>query len=104
MSPYKHASKQYQLNDIKSLISEKEKEGWSFIYLGANQNAWNVGKTFGLTKGQTMSYNTNNMAATMGTLSTATAAYRSVRATGEVAYGSTSKNFFNDDQQDLTKD
>lgn len=35
---YENASQEYTLDAIKKLIQEKEKEGWTFVYLGANLN------------------------------------------------------------------
>lgn len=98
-----NASTEYRLQDVQSLVKAKEQEGWTFIYLGANQNAWQVGQTFGLSKGQTMSYSTNNMEGTMSALADATSSYRGLRASGSIAYGSVTKSFFDDSQQDLTQ-
>ena len=89
-----NASTEYKLSDIKSMIADKEAEGWTFVYLGANQDAWSVGSSFGLSKGQTMTYSVSDMDGTMETLSAQTTAYRSMRSTGAVAYGSVTKNFF----------
>lgn len=91
-----NSSREYNLDQIKSMVSEKEKEGWTFVYLGANQDAWQVGASFGLAKGQTMTYDVANMAGTMMNLSAATTSYRSVRASGMNA-ASVEKNFFGDD-------
>jgi hypothetical protein len=68
--------------------------GWTVVYLGANQDAWAVGQTFGLAKGQTMSYNTAQMDTTMETLSAQTALYRSTRGVGGSAQASVAKDFF----------
>lgn len=92
-----NASKEYKLADIKAMIADKEKEGWTFVYLGANQDAWQVGQSFGLSKGQTMTYDTGNMNQTMATLSAKTTAYRSMRASGAVADGTVARGFFDDD-------
>lgn len=89
-----NASREYSLEKIKTMVGEKEKAGWTFVYLGANQDAWQVGASFGLAKGQTMTYDVANMAGTMSTLGAATSAYRSVRAAGMNA-SSVEKNFFN---------
>ena len=91
-----NASKEYNLDQIKSMVSEKEKEGWTFVYLGANQDAWQVGASFGLSKGQTMTYDVANMSGTMSTLGTATTAYRSARMYN--ASASVEKNFFDGDK------
>lgn len=36
-------SKEYTSGKIFDLIEEKKKEGWAFIYLGANQDSWDQG-------------------------------------------------------------
>ena len=91
-----NASKEFKLSTIQTMIKEKEAEGWTFIYLGANQDAWQVGQTFGLSKGQTMSYSTSDMTGTMANLSTATTTYRSARSfAGDALDGVVAKDFFN---------
>lgn len=94
-----NTSREYNLDAVKKLVQAKEAEGWTFIYLGANQDAWSVGQSFGLSKGQTMTYDTAAMNSTMGTLASATTAYRGLRTSGQVAYGSTTKNFFGDGKE-----
>ena len=42
---------------IRTMIEECEKEhGWSFVYLAAYQDAFNVGSTFGITAGNTYNF------------------------------------------------
>lgn len=87
-----NSSREFKLEEIKSMVQEKEKQGWTFVYLGANQDAWQVGASFGLARGQTMTYDTSNMHGTMATLNAATSVYRSTRAYSKSA----EKNFFGD--------
>ena len=89
-----NCSREYRLNDIKRLIAEKEKEGWTFVYLGANQDAWKVGASFGLSQGQTMTYNTVDMSGTMSVLADATTVYRGLRSGGVESAGTIARNFF----------
>ena len=89
-----NASKEYSLNQIQSLIAAKQAEKWTIVYLGANQDAWQVGQRFGLSKGQTKSYSTAEMHETMRGLSASTASYRSSRVGANVS--SVEQNFFND--------
>jgi hypothetical protein len=52
-----NASNTYKLNDIKSLITEMETEHkWVFIYLGANQDAFEVGNSMGLAPHSSTNY------------------------------------------------
>lgn len=89
-----NASREYTLPAIKNMIKEKEGDGWTFIYLGANQDAFAVGSSFGLSKGQTMTYSTDNMSDTMATLSTATTSYRGMRGVGAADNATVAKGFF----------
>lgn len=89
-----NASKEFTSETLTKLVKEKTEEGWTFVYLGANQDAWKVGQSFGLAKGQTMTYSTDHMESTMATLSAATGSYRSARAKGFVAEGTASRDFF----------
>jgi len=41
-------SKEYTKHKILKLIEEKEKEGWTFVYLGANQDAWQEGTSISI--------------------------------------------------------
>lgn len=45
-----NASKEVGHRDVANLIREKEAEGWTFIYLGANQDTWAVGGQLGATR------------------------------------------------------
>ena len=54
-------STEFKLADIKSMIEIAEKEfGWQFVYLGANQDAFSVGATFGLAAAACATYDTNS--------------------------------------------
>lgn len=43
-----NASSQYTYDKVKSIIEEKEKQGWQFIFLGANIDAAKVGGRMGI--------------------------------------------------------
>lgn len=40
---YENASKEYDGNSIKNLVEDLKKEGWTFTYMGANQDSQDVG-------------------------------------------------------------
>lgn len=65
----------YSAEQVKGMITEREKRGWTFIYLGANQDAWRVGDTMGISANSTRSYSTANMGSTMRTMSASTVRY-----------------------------
>ena len=70
-----NASKEFSFDGIKKLIADKEKDGWTFIYLGANQDAWGVGRSFGIADGNIASYATAKMGETMKGVSKSSANY-----------------------------
>jgi hypothetical protein len=53
---HENASQEYDRDKIFKLIKEKEKAGWTFAYLGANQDAWAVGGSLGLAQGNVINY------------------------------------------------
>ena len=89
-----NCSTEFTVAGIKDLVKAKEADGWTFVYLGANQDAWKVGQAFGLAKGQTKSYDTANMSATMADVASSTMAYRSTRGVFGSANGTVEKDFF----------
>ncbi|KKL70370.1 hypothetical protein LCGC14_2105600 [marine sediment metagenome] len=66
-----NASTEYNLQQIRQLIAAKEKEGWTWAYMGADQDAWGMASGYGF--GSVM--NTYNYA---NTASDVTAAYASL--------------------------
>lgn len=51
-----NASREYKLDQIKSLIKQREEQKWNFMYLAANQDAFSVGSSFGVSAGNTFNY------------------------------------------------
>lgn len=54
-----NASKKYTKAHIKDLIEERQKDGWQFVYLGANQDAFAEAGSIGIAPGCTMNYDAN---------------------------------------------
>jgi hypothetical protein len=53
---YENGSRQYTKAHIKDLIEAKTKEGWTFVYLGANQDAFAEAGDLGISQNCTMNY------------------------------------------------
>ena len=68
-------SKEYDSKDIFSLIDEKKKSGWTFAFLGADQDAWIASQRMGISRGNTMSYNSNETAQTFTAVAAASVNY-----------------------------
>ena len=78
-----NASKEYNLDAIKKLIKSCEDDDWNFLYLAANQDAFSVGKSFGVSAGNTFTY-TASAAGTgvlFSTVNTTASNYRGMSTT-----------------------
>lgn len=51
-----NASREFNRERIVKLIEDRTAEGWTFAYLGANQDAWAVGASIGVPKGNSIAY------------------------------------------------
>jgi hypothetical protein len=103
---YENASKEYRRENIQKLIADCEKEDWNFIYLAANQNAFAVGTSFGISYANTYTYTANSVgvAGMSATLNCATTSYRGMSAKS-ADFKKMSKSLINDDpNKDDTKD
>ena len=49
-------SKEFDNETINKLIDKQKKKKWGFVYLAANQDAFAVGSTMGLTRGATLDF------------------------------------------------
>ena len=92
---HENDSREWTKEALFKLITEKEKEGWTFIFLGANQDSYATGQDLGI-KGK----NTSNFAATgrgtkaaWGSVNRAMSEYRTL--TPEAKLGRKA-NFYND--------
>jgi hypothetical protein len=96
---YENASKEFNINNIKSLIKDCEKQDWNFIYLAANQDAFSVGSSFGISGSNTFTYTASGMGvmAMSDTLSDATTTYRSIKST-DGDFKSKSKKLIDDNE------
>jgi len=75
-------SRRFTNEQIKSMVAKCEKADWTFIFLGANIDAFSVGSGFGFAAGATMAYSTSKMGATMAAVNNATTNYRSAKMKG----------------------
>jgi hypothetical protein len=72
---------------IFDLITAKREQGWAFVFLGADQDAFAAGHALGVAAGSTMGYASSRSEDAFAAVSTATSLYRSRR-------GSTADSFF----------
>ncbi len=99
-----NASREYHLKDIQNLIKDCERDDWNFIYLAANQNAFEVGTSFGVSYHNTYTY-TASGAGVMdmsNVMYSATANYRGMSASSG-DFKTKSKSLVNQDPNELNK-
>ncbi len=95
-----NSSKEYTDKEMKAKIKELEKTGhWSFVFLGANQDSYLVGKKFGLSAQNVANFNATGASAgmVMRTMATNTVMYAAS------ANNTTADFFSKKDQDDLEK-
>ena len=51
-----NASREFKTDTIKPMIEHAEKNGWAFVYLGANQDAFAVASAYGIQAGRTFAF------------------------------------------------
>lgn len=88
-----NASKEYSRTAIFDLIQRKEKDGWTFAYLGANQDAWAVAESIGVAGANSLTYDASAPQQAFSRLSKATDLYFA-------AAPSASRGFFSDQEPD----
>ena len=82
-----NASKEYGFEAVRALIEQKEKDGWNFAYMGANQDSFAVAGSLNIRADFTANYDAT-AAGTLGSfqrMADSTSAYRSSRSTGRSA-------------------
>jgi hypothetical protein len=91
-----NSSREFTREKVNEMIKTMTTKKWSFVYLGANQDAWAVGSLLGIAKGNTLNFNTQKIAQTFAVLGT-----RSCNFACEMSM-STSK-FFDENDETKTK-
>lgn len=56
-----NSSREFTSKALTELVQSKEKEGWLFGYLGANQEAWKVAESIGLKRESGATYTASNI-------------------------------------------
>lgn len=62
---HENSSKTFRNADVKQMVSKAQDKAWSFMFLGANIDAFAAGQTMGFTTHNTMQFDTHNVGATM---------------------------------------
>lgn len=63
---HENTSNRYSPQALQSLVGEREADGFTFIYLGANVDAWNTGSSMGI-RGTAHAHTVNYVSSPVGT-------------------------------------
>lgn len=84
---YENASQEYTQEQIASMIKDRQAKDWTFVFMGADQNAWSNSQQYNFNQGNTISYASSNTTEAYAVAAVATRAYA---ASGR----SSTSNFF----------
>lgn len=79
---HENSSRKFNGDQIKSMVKAAEEGDWSFMFLGANVDAFHMGSSFGMNHNNTINYSTVNMGATMDVLTKTTVSVRAAKQAG----------------------
>ncbi len=71
-----NASREYTRAKIFAMIKEFEKQGWVFLYLGADHDVWAAGESLGVVEENRIAFKKGEMGHTFTKLSESTTLYR----------------------------
>ena len=98
-----NASREYNIDNVKKLIKKCEKDNWNFLYLAANQDAFDVGTSFGVSAGNTLTFNATSTgtAAMYNAVASTTTSYRGM-SSNDANFGTLSKSLITttEDEED----
>lgn len=78
-----NASREFSYADIKALVEQQEQVyGWTFMYLGANQDAIEVGASIGVARDRALTYAGPKVAVAMSAYSASVGTLRKAAAAG----------------------
>lgn len=94
---------------IAAMIKEQEDvDGWTFLFLGADQDAWGNAQSMGFSGGNTVSYAASDHAGTTQTMAVAAMSYagKNVTRTAQGKSMTSNKHFFKDfsEEDDISEE
>lgn len=101
-----NSSREFDRAGIFRLIGAKQESGWTFVFLGANQDAWQVGRSIGVHMGSSMTYDAtaSGVQVSFNMMGDATASYlkkrKDIRSANPTATPESEQEFFTDEDAD----
>lgn len=91
---HENASHEFTPDTIKALIAEKEKQGWTFVFMGANIDSYAVGRTIGIHTKNIANYAPGAEVMAFATASAGTKGYAAMRCATQTVGQLASEGFF----------
>ena len=85
-----NASRKHKVDELRDLIERRKAEGWNFVFLGADIDAYSTARSFGIDDGATVAYRGKQ---SLGMLQEAAAVF------GDFAHGRSQRVQFSDEQK-----
>ena len=98
-----NTSRTYNNTDIKRMIEQSESKEWSFMFLGANIDAFAVGSSLGFSSHNTLQYSTKNMENTMRVASRMAGDMSNMKFRGLDSATAYAEATFSEEERDSTK-
>jgi len=105
-----NSSQKYNKQQVSDKRKEKEAEGWAFIFMGADMDAWAAGRSYGMSKGNTVSLGKQAIGTAAQYLSNRTAKAARLHSANtrgmmdNVAYAQSMSNLMSLDEDDMAND
>ena len=102
---HENASREWTHPAVKALIEQQTKTyGWQFLYLGADQDAIEVGSSIGVAAANSMTYSRGKVAAVMAATSRNIGRTRAAMAAGATAEQAAQLIAFDDEQRAASRE
>lgn len=105
-----NSSRKFTKDDVNKKRTELEKEGWAFIFMGADMDAWAAGRSYGISAGNTVSLGKNAIADSVAYLSNRTSKAASMQKSylsgtlDKASYLNSTQTMMSIDEDDLAND
>jgi hypothetical protein len=100
-----NASREFTYPMVKALIEQQEQVyGWTFMYMGANQDAIEVGASLGVARDRSLTYAGPKIAAAMGAYSASVGTIREAVAAGAPVEQARRRAAYSDEQRKKAAD
>jgi len=98
-----NSSREYTNEMIKGMIHAAEEKNWTFMFLGANVDAFSVGGGMGFRTSNTLQYDTSNIGQTVALAGQKTELYKTSVSRGMSAGATYDASSFTDDERNSVK-